>query len=175
MNAISATALWDWISVSAMAVIWYPLIQYILTLDTTYIWYLVGMWGTHFITVILKLWTFRALSNQSWVKRPEDAMNCDIMCRNGDSSGRPGFPSGHMGHAAFFCGFVSAMAIHKKISHKHIIVLAGTAYVVLTGMARYYKKCHNVEQIVAGTALGGVMGVAFYGLAATFACYGRKR
>lgn len=155
--------LWHWISTSSVAIILFPVINYVLTLDVAYLICFLGMCGTHILTSIVKRTTFILLPGNEWVLRPNGASNCDIMCRNGNQAGAPGFPSGHMAHAAFFFTFIGFLASSRNLTHTSLIVICGSLYVVFTGLARYYMKCHNFVQIACGTVFGALLGaLCFY-------------
>ena len=154
----------DWISVSSVGIIMYPCIQYILTLDPAYAAAVVGLLATHLVNASGKLAAVKWRGSEEWTRRPDGARDCDMMCRNGDVSGKPGFPSGHMSTAAFFCVFIGLLAWRRHVSSKYLVLVCGCAYVVLTAYARLKKKCHNEVQVVAGALLGAVMGAACFAI-----------
>lgn len=146
----------------------YPVIQYIMTLDPVYAVCAIGMWVAHIITSVVKILTHSHFPELPWVRRPDGASNCDIMCRNGDRSGAPGFPSGHMSHATFFCTFIIMLAYKNNLPQAHLVTATGICFIALTAIARYKKKCHDPVQIVAGTLLGGLLGFIFFKIAHAF-------
>ena len=163
------TSIYDWISASNMGVIIFPFIQYVITMDPMYLAIIAGMLGTHFVHVGLKVLSFKYWAERfDFVKRPRGALNCDMLCRGGDASGRPGFPSGHMSTAAFFCVFIGLLVWNRALPQKYLVVACGCLYIVATGIARYKKRCHNIVQIIAGTLLGGLMAVITFQLARSF-------
>lgn len=94
-----------------------------------------------------KIWK-RVFGTQSIFGRPEGACDCDILCRNGDQSGRRGFPSGHMTVTSTVCVAVACM-------YGGVAAWVGAAAMIgLMGWARYIKRCHNLLQIAAGTIYG---------------------
>lgn len=106
-----------------------------------------------------------------WVTdRPKGAANCDYFSRNGlCKPGTPGMPSGHMTHTTIFSvvmilgRYFSSQG--KKFNLENIIFYGvNMALVLVMAFARYYKKCHNIPQIIAGFILGSGMGYLFYHL-----------
>ena len=153
---IQVGKIWDWISVSIVGILAYPAIQFIVDYDLIYLWCGVGLLLTHVLTVGIKQITTQ-LSDHPVFKRPPKATDCDIFCRNGDVSGKPGFPSGHVAHATFFACFITFM--YPK---NHVLQSILVLYVLLVGLARYKKYCHNIEQILAGTLLGFATGSVWH-------------
>ena len=106
-----------------------------------------------------------------WVTdRPKGASNCDYFSRNGlCKPGTPGMPSGHMTHTTIFAvvmilgRYFSAKG--RKINIENILFYGiNVALIVVMAFARYYKKCHNIPQIIAGFILGSGLGYLFYHL-----------
>ena len=106
-----------------------------------------------------------------WITdRPLGAGNCDYFSRNGlCKPGTPGMPSGHMTHTTIFAvvmilgRYFSAKG--RKINIENILFYGiNVALIVVMAFARYYKKCHNIPQIIAGFILGSVLGYLFYHL-----------
>ena len=94
-----------------------------------------------------KIWK-HLFGTESVFGRPLGACDCDILCRNGDQSGRRGFPSGHMTTTSVVCTTLALM-------HGDVGLSLGAAVTIgLMGWARYIKRCHNLVQIVAGTIYG---------------------
>lgn len=152
------TKVWDWISVSSVAILLFPFIHYTITLDLAYAACFIGLIATGLLTSYIKAVSFKTI-DAGWVRRPPGALNCDIMCRNGDKSGAPGFPSGHMAHAAFFATFIMILAAKRRLPSKYPVFAAAILYTALTAAARYYKRCHNIQQILAGSVLGALLAV----------------
>ena len=95
-------------------------------------------------------------------RRPKDSTNCDYLSRNGKQSlDAPGFPSGHMTTISFFCVYqllssYYGKSINLSFTLFHIIIVG------LMGWARYYKRNHNIIQIVIGTIFGSLSGYIYY-------------
>lgn len=83
-------------------------------------------------------------------RRPKGAKNWDYLSRNGEGGNdAPGFPSGHMTTTAFYSVYNAI-----KNQNNYLLLLFFGGLLVLMAWARYYKKCHNITQIVGGTLLG---------------------
>ena len=85
--------------------------------------------------------------------RPDGALDCNLMCNDGDKSGQPGMPSGHSIDVSFFTGF------YWQYTDNIIIRSALILYAALVMLSRYLKKCHTVGQITAGAMIG--LGASF--------------
>lgn len=108
---------------------------------------------------------------KSWryiTDRPIGATNCDNFSRSGlCKPGTPGMPSGHMTQTTIFA---IVMILGRYFSTKgrknnfENILFYGVngALVLVMAFARYYKKCHNIPQIIAGFLLGLGLGSLFY-------------
>ena len=99
-------------------------------------------------------------------RRPEGAKNCDFLSKGGIcKANAPGCPSGHMATTVFFL-VVTMMLYSRKYStfkafaevHYRLIGFS-VLLILLMGWSRYYKKCHNVIQIIGGSLFG--LGMAF--------------
>ena len=108
-------------------------------------------------------------------RRPEGACNTDYLSRNGNvSPDTPGFPSGHVTSITIFAvfmllikwnftnSFFTFMGDNKRYCLVHIFLI------VITGIARYVKKCHNMFQIIGGFIFGSFMSIIFYFLMKLF-------
>lgn len=97
------------------------------------------------------------------MKRPEGACGCDYLSKQGDVSGKPGFPSGHMSTISFFVFYNINSILQSKYTstNKNMQILANIILLLSTGWARWIKKCHSVSQIIAGTFLGGFVALVF--------------
>ena len=107
-----------------------------------------------------KIWK-RIFGTESVFGRPVGACDCDILCRNGDQSGRRGFPSGHMTITSVVC--IAFALIYGGLARwTSAMVMIG-----VMGWARYVKRCHNLIQISVGTIYGffvATLFVSFWGL-----------
>jgi membrane-associated phospholipid phosphatase len=108
-------------------------------------------------------------------RRPEGACNTDYLSRNGIvNKDTPGFPSGHVTSITIFSIFMMLIKWQFKIPLSEFIfsnkrfVLIHIFLIVITGIARYIKKCHNLFQIIGGFCFGSFMAVIFYFLMKLF-------
>lgn len=103
-------------------------------------------------------------------RRPDGASNCDYLSRKGKCKpGTPGMPSGHMTSISIFAVFMILLRINYGDTMGFNItslmfLLVNLGLIVLTAFARYYKKCHNGYQIIAGTILGSIIGSITFGV-----------
>ena len=106
-----------------------------------------------------------------WTDRPEGASNTDMLSRNGlKPPGTPGFPSGHMTSAAFFSTYrllrlwreKGKQSVKKFVKENLTVVLFYSGIIFATAWARWYKKCHNLPQILGGIVVGTVQAVILY-------------
>jgi membrane-associated phospholipid phosphatase len=89
----------------------------------------------------------------SILHRPDKNAKCSMLNRNSNEKwGTFAIPSGHMTSVVIFAiAFVF-------IFQNNFVVLTGILYIVLMAFARYYKKCHNLLQIIAGILYGSLLG-----------------
>jgi membrane-associated phospholipid phosphatase len=80
--------------------------------------------------------------------RPVGACDCDILCRNGDQTGKYGFPSGHMTITSV------VMVAFALIYSQWTCVMYAILTICMMGWARHVKRCHNWIQISVGTIYG---------------------
>jgi membrane-associated phospholipid phosphatase len=129
------------ISVALLYVI--PPILYVITKNVIHIKAFLGVIGTTFISEILKYFFIGKLS-----PRPEGAKDCNLLCNDGNQSGRPGMPSSHSAEAAFILGFY-----YQQYDNRYIR-LGLVIYTSLVMLSRYLKKCHTINQVFVGAFLG---------------------
>lgn len=95
--------------------------------------------------------------------RPHNAQRCDYLSRETELRNKAGFPSGHMTVTAMFAVY---QICNKFIKENHfefdMYLFIHVALVITMGFARYYKNCHNIIQIIAGTILGTFMGYSAF-------------
>jgi len=139
----------DWISVSFLTALVLPAGLYITGRETWYLRLVAGILGAN-VLVLLGLKT--AFGSRGFFGRPTGAGDCDVFCCGGPVGGAPGFPSGHMTTAAMF---VSALWFR---THDAWVLWIGVPWVAAMAWARWVKQCHNWQQILAGTILGGFLG-----------------
>lgn len=98
--------------------------------------------------------------------RPVGASNTDILSRNGFKPvDAPGFPSGHVTMTAVFAVY-RILRLYRNydniftfITNEPLPILFYLGLIVLMGYARWYKRCHNIPQILGGFVLGSVFAI----------------
>jgi membrane-associated phospholipid phosphatase len=136
------------ISQSLMLIIGAPYLLYIITYDTR--WLHVIIYSTLAIIIHDIIKRLSIGSNLEFLKRPQGANNCDLCSKNGDQSGKPGFPSGHLTSTVSF--FTSIYLLFPEYRTGSLWV--GIIYTLLMAWSRINKKCHTLLQTIAGTVLG---------------------
>ena len=147
----------DYISALPLAFVFYMFYNSLKTFSKYYTVGFLGLVTSSISADFLK----RLPYPQSWeffTKRPDGANNWDILSRNNYTSSikPPGFPSGHMSTVSFFSTYILMASKTNKLEK---IVLF--SLVLLTAWARWFKGVHNIPQILAGTILGGIIGIVF--------------
>jgi membrane-associated phospholipid phosphatase len=136
------------ISQSLMLIIGAPYFLFFITFDIRWLQVIIYSTIAIFIHDIIKLMSIG--SKLEFLKRPQGANNCDICSKNGDQSGKPGFPSGHLTSTVSF--FTSIYLLFPEYRMGSLIV--GSIYTLLMAWSRIHKKCHTLLQTIAGTVLG---------------------
>lgn len=131
------------ISISVLAVYIIPAILYYFTQNPRELKAIAGAFGTVTISEGIK-YLIIGTSNP----RPKGARDCDIFCRDGLQESRPGMPSGHSAMAAFFAGYYFDETDNVWIKVGLIV------FAVLVMYSRWSKRCHSLEQIMAGALFG---------------------
>lgn len=142
----------DLLSVLPLSFYFIPVYEYIKTRHPSQIMFLLGIF---FITVSTDLIKRIPYSKTSWfypiTRRPEGATNCDYLSKSGPARPEaPGLPSGHMATTAFFCAYM-----YLNYPKNDPFTLFNLLLVLSMGWARYFKKCHNMFQIISGALYGG--------------------
>jgi membrane-associated phospholipid phosphatase len=115
--------------------------------DIRWFYTIVILGFVHIIQVGIKYFT-KPL-NLKWLKRPDEARNCDLFSTNGKVAGQSGFPSGHVSEVTAF--FVSIYFLFPQYrNYKYI----GIIWIALMIYSRIAKKCHTFLQTIAGLSLG---------------------
>jgi membrane-associated phospholipid phosphatase len=113
-----------------------------------------GMFACGLLEKSLKLINRKFKNNIQFLKRPPEACDCSLFNNGGNVGGNSGFPSGHCAFAAYFGSFIYFNYLKQNINN--LLLISSVPLVI--GIARYYKKCHKINQILAGFALGGSIG-----------------
>ena len=88
--------------------------------------------------------------NYNVFKRPKNASNCNILNNSGNDSFKPGFRSGHMTSISFFTNYLYFTQTNKSVYNFIFYNIPS----IIMAYARFYKKCHNIPQILFGFILG---------------------
>jgi membrane-associated phospholipid phosphatase len=136
------------ISQSLIIILGSPFIFWIYSKDIK--WFYVGM----FVYIPLQFHSlikiFSKNYNYDFLKRPIGAANCDLLSRNGNQEGKPGFPSGHMTSTVSF--ITSVYLLFPE--YRSLCINFGLIYTLLMAMSRMNKRCHTLIQVIAGSILG---------------------
>ena len=141
----------DFISSSILIIYIIPIVLYGITHKPYHKIAFIGALATNSISEIIKHVFIKDIS-----PRPEGAINCNIMCTNGNQEGKPGMPSSHAATIVFFTTYYYC---HTRNFHIRAILIG---YAVLVMMSRYHKRCHTVPQIMVGALLGWSMGMLLH-------------
>jgi len=103
-------------------------------------------------------------------RRPEGAANCDYLSKNGlASKNAPGFPSGHMTTTGFFVAHIlldkmkeEEVSFTELVSNYKPLIVLSVSLIVGMSWARFYKKCHNITQIIGGILWGSLVGYLWH-------------
>ena len=101
-------------------------------------------------------------------RRPDGAFNTDYLSRHGPSKkDAPGFPSGHMTSITSFCIYMilrkmDGRTLKEFVKEEPLYFYINILLIILMGFARWYKKCHNIVQIIAGIIYGGITTYLYY-------------
>jgi membrane-associated phospholipid phosphatase len=99
-------------------------------------------------------------------RRPEGASNCDYLSKNGPASkNAPGFPSGHMTTTGFFATYIilkTELSFTELTTKQKPLIFVSVSLILAMSWARYYKKCHNITQIIGGIVWGSLVGYLWY-------------
>lgn len=155
---------WDVFSATLIGVIMYPIMQYVITLNPSYLILLAGIIITDLSTKLFKYLTKK--DSPEFAKRPQGAFNCDIICRDGNQSGKAGMPSGHMATLTFALVFMFMAYVYRSnVAHaKTIYSIFAVTYICMMSYARHTKKCHNSIQIIIGIVWGAFLAGVFFGI-----------
>ena len=125
------------------------------------------MCGADGLTFVIKGLSRYAPSGLEFLlHRPSGACNTDVLSRNGPKSiDAPGFPSGHVTIATVFALYRLLRLyrnydnIGQMILKNPIEVAFYIGIIVLMAYARWYKRCHNIFQIIGGFIFGAIFAI----------------
>ncbi len=122
------------------------IIPFILYYKTGNIIHFIAFLGVSSTAIISESIKHFLIKNRS--PRPKGARDCDLLCSDGNQAGKPGMPSSHSAEVAFFSFFYYQQTYNPII--RTILVI----YTILMMISRYIKKCHTINQVIAGAILG---------------------
>lgn len=138
------TNLMNTISMSTGLLYVIPVILYYVTGNIIHFKAFLGVTGTTIISETIKYFFIGKAS-----PRPQGARDCNMLCNDGNQSGRPGMPSSHSASVVFFYGFYAQQPFTNPVISN---ILLG--YALLVMLSRYIKLCHSLSQIIVGATLG---------------------
>jgi hypothetical protein len=141
----------DFISSSILIIYIIPIVLYGITRDSYHKIAFIGTFATNAISEIIKHVFIKDIS-----PRPQGAINCNIMCTNGNQEGKPGMPSSHAATIVFFTTYYYC---HTRNVYIRAMLIG---YALLVMMSRYHKRCHSIPQIMVGALLGWSMGMLLH-------------
>ena len=121
-----------------------PVVLYYITGNIVHFKAFLGVTGTTIISETIKYFFIGKTS-----PRPSGAKDCNMLCNDGNQSGRPGMPSSHSASVAFIYGFYTQQASTSPIISNLLL-----GYALLVMLSRYIKQCHSLSQIIVGATLG---------------------
>jgi membrane-associated phospholipid phosphatase len=154
---------WDAISLSLIPLIAAPIGIYIRTKNPAYIPVIMSI----VITEIIISFSRQLPVIHPVMLRPTGAKNCNIFNSGGSYDGQIGMPSGHM--MLTTCLTFSMLFLYARTKNlKTLIVLkpiagaSATGYVILMGVSRLMRGCHNIPQVIMGGLLGFGLAYTLY-------------
>lgn len=158
----------------------YPIIMmystmmlYIMSSDLDYLYLLIVLWIGEGINYNLKYNFFRPIFGDNIPflgrgARPYAAKNCGLFLSKKQKKKLTsyGMPSGHSQNSALFATFLILKLLSSGVtnvsSYIKIAVIAGWSLSVM--VSRLVFKCHTVQQIIIGAALGTFFGFSAFKL-----------
>ena len=98
--------------------------------------------------------SIKLFSNSIWPYRPCDAYDCNYLCNNGRCNNNPGFPSGHV-------VFATTLA-YMLYNTRQCSLIEALIFCSIFAYTRYVKKCHTIQQVLAGVVLGVLYGKLYF-------------
>ena len=141
--------MYDAISTSTSLLIVAPVIIYIFTQKRFYFILGAGAFTAGLLAEFIKRYV---TVDHPEFKRPKGAHACDALCTGGSAEHESGMPSAHASSTAFAATYIILTC------HNSLIRTAAVVYWLAVCYARYKKRCHTPAQLIAGTALGAVLG-----------------
>lgn len=136
------------VSISVLFVYFIPTILYYYTRNPREIMALLGAFGTGLADEGIKHLIIGTRN-----PRPHGAYDCDLLCMNGLQEGKPGMPSGHAAVSTFFAAYYFNETSNTWIRIALVVFSVSVMY------SRYTKRCHTIEQVIAGSIFGLMMSI----------------
>jgi membrane-associated phospholipid phosphatase len=157
--------IWDALSLMVILYLCLPVIFLLLTKDFVFAWITIGVLVCQILVKLSRLIQYPS----SWsgvVMRPSGASNCSCWNMGGSYMGRIGMPSGHVALTTFSL-LSTALALNKKGILPKSITLYTTCLVIgvlilLMGISRLKRQCHNIWQVLVGGVLGVVLSLVWF-------------
>lgn len=151
---LNTAQVWDFLSLTVLGIVAYPLIRYVETFHYVYLHMLISI-----VCCLVFIKATRHLPPAfQFMLRPPAAQNCSILNKGGSYANKIGMPSGHMLTASFVLTFLYLM------SPSLFKLYFGTSLMILIGLSRYYKHCHTVPQIIFGVITGALLAFISFNL-----------
>jgi len=142
----------DFISASVIIEYLLPIILYVYTEQSYHKIAFIGTFVTMVISECIKHYFVKKAS-----PRPRGAINCNLLCTDGNQEGKPGMPSSHAATVTFFAAFY-----FRHTSNFYLRALL-ILYAILVISSRYVKRCHSIPQLAGGALLGYLLSVLLNG------------
>lgn len=151
---------WDAASTSAIALGGFPFVGMAIHGAPPYAWFAVGVIATVASTAGLKHLNAKYLQDWREAFRPEGALNCGVTNSDGDCSGEPALPSGHVAVASFVFAYAWFSSMARGISPVIYLSIASATCGAIA-VSRIKKKCHTPSQVIMGAVLGVALAYTF--------------
>ena len=147
------------------------MLLYLMTSDLDYLYLLIVLWIGEGVNYNLKYNFFKPIFGDNIPllgrgARPYAAKNCGLFLSKKQKKKLTsyGMPSGHSQNAALFATFLILKLLSNGITNVSSIVkmsiIAGFSLCVM--VSRWVFKCHTVQQIIIGAALGAFFGYSSF-------------
>jgi membrane-associated phospholipid phosphatase len=129
------------------------IIPFILGFHNKFYWWV--LFGALIFDVFIGVVKYLVGNKEAIFQRPQGASACNILCLPSNDEGKPGFPSGHVASTTMML-----LVLSYYINDIRFTIFA-LIYILLMGLSRYSKKCHNWTQIINGFIFGVVGTLVF--------------
>jgi len=147
------------------------ILGYFLTYEKTFLLLLIGFTGNTAINYILKHYIVKPIMGDKKYpvigtgSRPTGAKNCGLFNKSSITAVKSyGMPSGHSQMAGFFTSYSISKLADDRVGIPLFITISGIlgASLVFIMYSRVYSKCHTIQQTLAGSILGIILGNLFF-------------